>query len=53
MFWVATLTQKWHPRVLDVKNKKWKESQNNEFEVTTEIKDGKNIFYVATQFSVS
>ena len=39
MFWVATLIQKWQPRVLDVKNKKWKKSQNNEIEVTTEIKE--------------
>ena len=52
-FWVATLIQKWQPRVLDVKKKSGKESQNNEIEVTTEIKEGKNNFYVATQFSLS
>ena len=49
MFWVATLIQKWRPRVLDVKNKKWK-SQNNEIKVTTEIKEGKNIFMLQHNF---
>ena len=53
MFWVATLIQKWQLRVLDVRNKKWKRNQNNEIEVTTEIKEGKNIIYVATQISLS
>ena len=48
---VATLIQKLQPRMLDVKNKKknGKESQNNETEVTTEIKKGKNIFILQYQ----
>ena len=49
---VATLIQKLQPRTLDVKNKKkksGKESQNNETEVTTEIKKGKNIFMLQHQ----
>ena len=41
---VATLIQKLQPSMLDVKNKSGKESQNNETEVTTELKKGKNIF---------
>ena len=45
MFWVTTLIQKWQPRVLDVKNKKGKESQNNEIEITPEIKEGKKFFF--------
>ena len=44
MFWVATLIQKLQPRNLHVKNESGKERQNNEIEVTTEIKEGKNIF---------
>ena len=44
MFWVVTLIPKWQPRVLDVKKKSGKEIQNTEIEVTTEIKEGKNIF---------
>ena len=48
---VATLIQKLQPRMLDVKNKikSGKESQNNEIEVTTEIKEGKNIFMLQHQ----
>ena len=46
---VATLIQKLQPRMLDVKIKSGKESQNNETEVTTEIKKGKNIFMLQHQ----
>ena len=33
IIWVKTLIQKWQSRMLDVKNKNRKESQNNEIEV--------------------
>ena len=47
---VATLIQKLQPRMLDVKKlKSGKESQNNETEVTTELKKGKNIFMLQHQ----
>ena len=46
---IATLIQNLQPRMLDVINKKWKESQNNETEVTTEIKKGKIIFMLRHQ----
>ena len=48
---VTTLIQKLQPRMLDVKNKikTGKESQNNEIEVTTKIKEGKNIFMLQHQ----
>ena len=49
MFWVATLIQKLQPRMLDVKIKSGKENQNNEIEVTTEIKEGNNIFMLQHQ----
>ena len=50
---VATLIQNLQPRNLHVKNKSGKERQNNEIEVTTEIKEGKNIFMLQHQNSLS
>ena len=50
MFWVATLIQKLQPRNLHVKNENGKESLNIEIEVTTEIKEGKNIFMLQHNF---
>ena len=47
---VVTLIHKLQPRMLDVKNKKWKRKSNNETEVTTEIKKGKNIFMLQHHF---
>ena len=49
--WVATLIQKFQPRIAGCeKIKSGKESQNNETEVTTEIKEGKNIFMLQHHF---